>query len=131
MIKVPNGRVFNAGYLARRKHSSRIDQNQGGRVAIFAWYGSTSLAGYHVCRVIGIPCVVGCTFLANYGESTINPVVMRIVLFAFSVTVVSTCSSACWVAVASLIDTRSRTIAREYYFLGSRFWHRLCYLLRH
>ncbi len=71
---------------------------------------------------IGIPCVVGCTFLAIYGESTINSIVMQIVLFAFSVTEVETVSSACWIAVASLIDTRSRTIARDYYFLGSRFW---------
>lgn len=75
-----------------------------------------------IVGAIGIPCVAGCTFLAIYGDVLINPVVMQIVLFVFSVRVVVSLSSACWVAVASLIDTRSRTIVREYYFLGSRFW---------
>ena len=78
--------------------------------------------GILIVGVIGIPCIVVCTFLAIYGEGPINPVIIRFVLFAFSVTVVSAISYACWVAVASLIETGSRTIVREYYFLGSRFW---------
>ncbi len=82
------------------------------------WPGILIVAG------IGIPCLAGCTFLAIYGEGPGNPVFIKIVLFAFAVTVVSAVSKACWCVSATLINVRSRTVTREYYFLGWRFWRR-------
>ena len=73
---------------------------------------------------IGIPCVTACTLLALYGDANINPTVMRIALIAFSVTVIFALSYACWCVDSCLIDSRSRMVIREYYFLGQRFWWR-------
>lgn len=82
------------------------------------WPGILIVAG------IGIPCLAGCTFLAIYGKGPVNPIFMKIVLLSFSVTVVGGLSHACWCADATLINTRSRTVTREYFFLGRRFWRK-------
>ena len=73
---------------------------------------------------IGIPCVMVCMLLGLYGDANINPTVMRIALVAFSATVVFSLSYACWCVDACLIDSRSRMIIREYYFLGRKIWSR-------
>ena len=77
-----------------------------------------------IVSCIGIPCIVVSTFLALYGESQINPLVFKTALFAFSVVVIGALSYACWVEVATLVETRSRTVVLKYYFLGRPFWVR-------
>ncbi|AMV31264.1 hypothetical protein VN12_04035 [Pirellula sp. SH-Sr6A] len=81
------------------------------------WPGLLVVAGF------GIPCIMMCTVLALYGEGPVNPVFMKLVLFAFTVTVISVVSYACWCVDATVINTRTRTVTREYYFIGKKFWY--------
>ena len=80
--------------------------------------------GILIVSGIGIPCVVLCTFLALYAESPISPFVLRTFIFAFCTIVIGSLAWACWFVVATLIDTRSRTIVHCLYFLGRRVWVR-------
>lgn len=80
--------------------------------------------GILVVCCIGIPCLVLCTFLAMYGESQVNPVVFKTALFAFSAVVIFALSYACWVEVATLVETRSRKVVLKYFFLGRPVWVR-------
>ena len=78
------------------------------------WPGLLIVAGF------GIPCIVGCTFLGLFSEGSHNPIFLWLILFAFTLTIISGLSYVSWCADATTINARSRTVNREYYFLGKR-----------
>lgn len=82
------------------------------------WPGILIVVGF------GVPCVALCTFLAIYAESPVNPVFLRTFLFGFCVAIVGAISCACWCVDVTLFNTQTRTVARDYYFMGKKFWRR-------